>query len=243
MIVSHNELTAAVNKAFLGMRLSCGEADVVANMVVDLQMAGLHGVHHFNNACTYLGLDLDRPADISVTGKNIIEVDLHNGSLACHLPVVMDYALESMVGLKSLKIEIKNCHNRWLAFSELVKLASKGIACYAKWSNGSSPKRTLYVINRGCVTPDVFFSELILDSDEKLQDMTIELSVQDFDIAHISKDYCTQVDANELIKAQNSAWKEGVFIDDAEWLSLKKTATAILVENSQQSMNGAGGLV
>ena len=32
MIVSHNELVAAVNKAFLGMRRHCGEADVIANM-------------------------------------------------------------------------------------------------------------------------------------------------------------------------------------------------------------------
>lgn len=38
MIVSHNELVAAVNKAFLGMRRHCGEADVIANMVADLQM-------------------------------------------------------------------------------------------------------------------------------------------------------------------------------------------------------------
>ena len=35
MIVSHNELVAAVNKAFLGMRRHCGEADVIANMVVN----------------------------------------------------------------------------------------------------------------------------------------------------------------------------------------------------------------
>ncbi|EKO3865360.1 DUF3726 domain-containing protein, partial [Vibrio harveyi] len=41
MIVSHNELVAAVNKAFLGMRRHCGEADVIANMVADLQMVGL----------------------------------------------------------------------------------------------------------------------------------------------------------------------------------------------------------
>ena len=49
MIVSHNELVAAVNKAFLGMRRTCGEADVIANMVADLQMVGLDGVRHFNS--------------------------------------------------------------------------------------------------------------------------------------------------------------------------------------------------
>ena len=42
MIVSHNELVAVTNKAFLGMRRTCGEADVIANMVADLQMIGLN---------------------------------------------------------------------------------------------------------------------------------------------------------------------------------------------------------
>jgi hypothetical protein len=243
MIVSHNELVTAVNKAFLGMRRSCGEADVIANMVVDLQMVGLHGVRHFNNASAYLGLEIDSPADIHISGQNTIEVDLHNGSVACHLPVVIDYAIENMVGFKSLKIMLKNCHNRWLAFSELVKLASKGIACSASWDNGSSPKRTLCVLNRGCITPELFFSELFFGREAQLHDMTIELSVQDFDVAQLSDGYSTQVDANELLKTQRNAWKEGIFIDDAEWLSLKKTASAILVENSQQSVQGAGGLV
>ena len=58
MIVSHNELVAAVNKAFLGMRRHCGEADVIANMVADLQMVGLNGVRHFNNASQFLNLIL-----------------------------------------------------------------------------------------------------------------------------------------------------------------------------------------
>ena len=51
MIVSHNELVAAVNKAFLGMRRHCGEADVIANMVADLQMVGLQ---FFLSTFTYL---------------------------------------------------------------------------------------------------------------------------------------------------------------------------------------------
>lgn len=242
MIVSHNELVAAVNKAFLGMRRSCGEADIIANMVADLQIVGLHGVRHFNNASAFMGLESDCPADIKVTDENTIVVDLHNCSLACYLPVVMDYAIEKMVGFKSLKIEINNCHNRWLAFSELVKLAAKGIACTAKWDNGSAPNRTLYVLNCGRITPALFFSDEVNASEQRLHDMTIELSVRDFDVARLSEGYSRHVDPNTFAQAQNSAWKNGIFIEDGEWSTLKQTATAILVENSEQSLKGAGGL-
>lgn len=242
MIVSHNELVAAVNKAFLGMRRSCGEADVIANMVADLQMVGLDGVRHFNNASSFMGLEDDCPVDIKVTSDNTIEVDLHKCSLACHLPVIMDYAIEKMVGVKALKIELHNCHNRWLAYSELVKLAAKGIACVAKWDNGTDPKRTLYVLNRGCVAPELFLSDLALESETYLHDMTIELSVQDFDLSRLSSGYETHIPSHSLANAQEQAWQQGIEVDDAEWSALKETATAILVENSQRSLQGAGEL-
>lgn len=243
MIVSHNELVAAVNKAFLGMRRSCGEADVIANMVADLQMVGLNGVRHFNNASEYMSVEKDCPVDIQVTNNNVVEVDLHNCSLACHLPVIIDYAIERMVGSKALIIELSNCHNRWLAYSELVKLAAKGIACTAKWNNGTSPKRTLYVLNRGCVTPELFLSDLMSDSEEGFHDMTIELSIQDFDVTHLSTSYSIHIDSDELAQTQENAWNAGIVVDDIEWSTLKQTATAILVENSELSIKGAGELI
>lgn len=243
MIVSHNELIAAVNKAFLGMRRSCGEADVIANMVADLQMVGLNGVHHFNNASAFIGQEQDCPANIVLTNKHTIEVDLHNSSLACHLPVILDFVIEKMVGLKTIKIEIHNAHNRWLAYSELVKLAAKGIACKANWTNGSSPKKTLYVLNKGRVTPELFLSDIKTDSGvERPHDITFELSVNDFDIATLSHGYSIHIDSNELTQVQEKAWSNGIFIDDSEWKTLCQTASAILVENSEQSIKGAGEL-
>lgn len=241
MIVSHNELVAVVNKAFMGMRRACGEGDVIATMVADLQMVGLHGVHHFNNASAYMGLEVDSPVDIFLLDENTIEVDLHSCSLACHLPAVMDYAIEKMIGGSVLTIELKNCHNRWLAYSELVKLAAKGIACTAKWENGSSPRHTLYVLNRGCIAPELFLSDVDLLS-HTVHDMTIKLSIQDFDVLKVSEGYSTHIEAKAFLGAQESAWHDGIFVDDAEWDTLKATATAILVENSEQSARGAGGL-
>ncbi|HDM8188769.1 DUF3726 domain-containing protein [Vibrio harveyi] len=243
MIVSHNELVAAVNKAFLGMRRHCGEADVIANMVADLQMVGLHGVRHFNNASLFLNLDSDCAVNITSNTDSHIEVELHNGSIACHLPAVLDFALEKMVSSKSVTITLKQCHNRWLAFSELVRLSAKGIACRAQWVNGTSPKRTLYVLNRGRIAPEVFFSDQIEDNSTDYHSMTIELAVTDFDIEASSQGYAIHIDGDELNRAQKTSWEEGIFVEDAEWEALKQTATVFLVENSERSVQGAGELV
>ncbi|BBL92136.1 hypothetical protein VroAM7_47890 [Vibrio rotiferianus] len=243
MIVSHNELVAAVNKAFLGMRRHCGEADVIANMVADLQMVGLHGVRHFNNASLFLNLDSDCAVSITSNIDSHIEVELHNGSIACHLPAVLDFALEKMVSSKSVTITLKQCHNRWLAFSELVRLSAKGIACRAQWVNGTSPKRTLYVLNRGRIAPEVFFSDQIEDNSIDYHSMTIELAVTDFDIEASSQGYAIHIDGDELNRAQKTSWEEGIFVEDVEWEALKQTATVFLVENSERSVQGAGELV
>ncbi|AZL84184.1 DUF3726 domain-containing protein [Aliivibrio salmonicida] len=242
MIVSHNELVAVTNKAFLGMRRTCGEADVIANMVADLQMVGLNGVRHFNNSTKFLTVEEDCPVEITMSKSGNLVVDLHGCSVACHLPVIVDYAVEKMVKRKRLSITLTKCHNRWLAYSELVKLAAKGIACKAEWENGTSPKRTLYVLNRGCVSPELFLSDDVELNSGKLNDMTIELSVRDFDVVALSEGYSIHINSAELNGSQENAWSHGIQVDDADWESLKKTATAILVENSEQSLKGAGEL-
>ena len=243
MIVSHNELVAVTNKAFLGMIRTCGEADIIANMVADLQMVGLNGVRHFNNATKFLIAEEDCPVDITMSNSGSLVVDLHGCSVACHLPVIVDYAIEKMVEKKVLTITLKKCHNRWLAYSELVKLAAKGIACKAHWENGTSPKRTLYVLNRGCVAPELFLSDKIDLNSGYLNDMTIELSVRDFNVMALSEGYSIHIDSAELSSTQENAWRHGIDVDDVDWENLKKTATAILVENSEQSLKGAGELV
>mgnify|MGYP001458682514 CR=1 FL=1 len=243
MIVSHNELVAVVNKAFLGMRRTCGEADIIANMVAGLQIVGLNGIGHFNNAAQFLTAEKDCPVDIVTTDEGGLVVDLHGCSLACHLPVVIDYAVEKMVGKKQLTIELKNCHNRWLAYNELVKLAAKGLACKAQWNNGTAPQNTLYILNQGCVSPELFLSDHLDLEGCTLHDMTIQLSVNNFDIANCSADYTRHINSSELNRAQRDTWYDGILVDDEEWETLKRTATALLVENSEQSVKGAGELV
>ncbi|WP_045445839.1 DUF3726 domain-containing protein [Psychrobacter sp. JCM 18902] len=240
MIVSHNEIVTIVHKAFTGMHREVGEADVIATMVAELQMAGLDGIRHFNNASPYILTEHDTPIDIVHQQDGAIRLDLHGSSLACHLPTIIDYALEKMGDLAHFHIYLQNCHNRWLAYSELVGLAAKGFACLAKWDNGSVPKHTLFTLNQGFVYPDLYFFDQA-QANYNTNDMIIEIATQNFDIEQDIQHFNRKISTDELFETHQRAWKEGIYVDDEQWAILKKTAAAMLVENSETSSKGAGG--
>ena len=240
MIVSHNEIVTIVHKAFTGMHREVGEADVIATMVAELQMAGLDGIRHFNNASPYILTEHDTPIDIVHQQDGAIRLDLHGSSLACHLPTIIDYALEKMGDLAHFHIYLQNCHNRWLAYSELVELAAKGFACLAKWDNGSVPKHTLFTLNQGFVYPDLYFFDQA-QANYNTNDMVIEIATQNFDIEQDIQHFNHKISTDELFETHQRAWKEGIYVDDEQWAILKKTAAAMLVENSETSSKGAGG--
>lgn len=240
MIVSHNEIVTIVHKAFTGMHREVGEADVIATMVAELQMAGLDGIRHFNNASPYILTEHDTPIDIVHQQDGAIRLDLHGSSLACHLPTIIDYALEKMGDLAHFHIYLQNCHNRWLAYSELVGLAAKGFACLAKWDNGSVPKHTLFTLNQGFVYPDLYFFDQA-QANYNTNDMIIEIATQNFDIEQDIQHFNNKISTDELFETHQRAWKEGIYVDDEQWVILKKTAAAMLVENSETSSKGAGG--
>ena len=240
MIVSHNEIVTIVHKAFTGMHREVGEADVIATMVAELQMAGLDGIRHFNNASPYILTEHDTPIDIVHQQDGAIRLDLHGSSLACHLPTIIDYALEKMGDLAHFHIYLQNCHNRWLAYSELVELAAKGFACLAKWDNGSVPKHTLFTLNQGFVYPDLYFFDQA-QANYNTNDMIIEIATQNFDIEQDIQHFNRKISTDELFETHQRAWKEGIYVDDEQWVILKKTAAAMLVENSETSSKGAGG--
>ncbi len=241
MIVSRNEITSMVYKAFSGMHREVGEADLIATMVAELQMAGLDGIRQFNNASPFILSGQDIPINIVHQSADEVGMDLHNSSLICHLPSVMDYVLEKMGDLDHFKVTLYNCHNRWLAYSELVSLAAKGIACLARWDNGTAPKHTLFTLNQGFVYPDLYFFDKP-QADYDKQDIVIELATSNFDIENDIQHFNHKISTDELFETHNRAWKEGIYVDDEQWAILKKTATAILVENSEASSKGAGGV-
>ncbi|MCS4533239.1 DUF3726 domain-containing protein [Neisseria montereyensis] len=260
MIVSHNEIITLVQKAFLSMNRECGEADLVANTVAELQMAGFGGIHHFNNASDYFLNEQDQPLSIidSEAIENMAEpikhndsgnapthtiaFDCHGNSITYYLPAILDYALEQMATSPKLTLKLTNCHNRWLAYGELVKLAAKGIACSARWNNGSDPKHILFILNLGHSYPEVYFFDQTLREYHDTQNMTIELSTDNFILQEHNQGYVKHIGADNIIDLHQKSWQYGIEVDEKEWEKLKQTAARILVEESENSMRGAGGI-
>ena len=249
MIVSHNELVACVYKAFLGMRRQCGEADIVANMVADLQMVGLNGIHYFNQASLRLNLDNDCAAKIVNDTKEECEIDLNNGSIACHLPAILDFILEKMVACKQVRIKINRCHDRWLAYSELLRLSAKGISCRVEWFSLNEALHVQYILNRGCIAPDIFFVEKNTTDEQNEVDfqqgksMMIELSTSCLSAEKAEGSNLRQISNTTLIERRKQSLEEGIYVADGDWEQLKQAASIFLVENSEHSSRGAGGLV
>ncbi|MBV7435402.1 DUF3726 domain-containing protein [Cardiobacteriaceae bacterium TAE3-ERU3] len=241
LTVSQNELTNLVYKAFTGLRREHGEADVIANMVAELQMCGLDGIAHFTRCLPFFTPETDSNISIQAPDDDHLTIDLHHDSLACHMPAIADYLLEYMEGKGRLHVHLQHCHSRFLAHSELVKLTKAGIACKARWRNGADARETCYILNSGCAAPDLFIADedttLI---DENRQDLHLTLSRHDFDLSDIDMPYATHINAMQLMLAYQRSLQDGIEVNTNDWQQLKQAATAILVENSEHSRKGAG---
>nr|WP_325062647.1 DUF3726 domain-containing protein [Photobacterium chitinilyticum] len=239
MQVSHNELVVLIGKAFTGLRRSCGEADMIANMVADLEMVGLNGVEHFVKALAFLQQERDCPVDVEATSPGLLTANLHGCSILCHLPTVLDFTLEKLIGRSSITLNIQHCHNRWLAFGELVKLAAKGLSVKATWHNGHDPKHIMYVLNKGCINPELFVSAQSATQPACLHSLKIEISTQPIPQPEASE-FEHHISSQTLANAQVQAWQHGITVDETHWQQIKQAAGAILVESSDTSRRGAG---
>lgn len=237
MQVSHNELVVLSAKAFDGLHRHCGESDMIANMVADLEMAGLNGVQHFVNALAFMKNENDGPVQVDAFTGSQLTANLHGCSILCHLPILLDYTIEKLVDQPTITLHIERCHNRWLAFGELVKLAGKGLSVKAQWYNGSDPKHVVYVLNAGCILPDIYLSKA--DPTMNKHSLTIEISKTPIPQPRLTAHH-QHISSATLAAAKRHAWQHGVTVNKSDWLKIKQTAEGILVESSDASRLGAG---
>ncbi|MBU2898152.1 DUF3726 domain-containing protein [Vibrio hepatarius] len=240
MIVSYNELVSTVEKAFLGARRIYGEADVIAAMVADLQMFGLDGIRHFNNASRRNSWGADRAVTVTNQNESCLNVNLHSSSVACHFPSVLDFAIDKMAVNKFISITLQQCHNPWFIHGELLKLAKKGKACRAVWTDYSEPKQVTYILNAGNTAPEIWYARSSNLTASLGDTIVIELSTNDFEIPKYTPDYTRHISSDKLLFTKEVAWANGVFVEDEEWEQLKKQSTLYLVEKSEHSAKGAG---
>ena len=234
--VSRTELATMCNNAFNGLKRDSGEADLISKMVVDAQMVGLDGVKHYANALKYLQNSNNSSLNISTEGSNIT-ADLNNDTILGHIQILVAYALESVPNHETVTLEIKNCHNRWLVFSQALRIAKKGLNARISWNNSSDDSSISYCINANDELPSVCKST---NSGSDVRSLTIEISKNKIE---------SKCDSAELISSQtlqnafNNSIENGLVIDLNDWNDLKEVAKAIYVASSESSRNDAGGIV
>lgn len=232
IVVSHNELVAMTNKAFVGLRLPYGEADLIANMVADLEMVGLHGIKHFVDGLDYLHKTKVQPCNITYESDSEINIDLNNESILCHLPTILGYISDKLLRNNNVKLNIENCCNRWLAFGELCKLSKEGISINACWNDFLEPIRIKYLLNAGNELPEIYINKLINNEEGGAsitsRKLTIEFSNGIF-LLPISSEYQQHFSSSQLKKYQEESWSNGISVQLVDWERLKESSQAILV--------------
>lgn len=237
MNISHNELVVMCTKAFAGLHRYNGEADIIANMVVDLEMVGLHGVDHFINALALLAHEQDCPIKITTETAQQITVDLHGYSILCHLPILLDYAVEKLTYQSQIILNIEQCHSRWLAFSELIKLANIGLSVRAYWFNSLTSHHVIYILNAGQTLPELYLyppSQLpITDAHiDPLHCLSIEINQQPVSLPAPSISV-KHIASTTLLMAKKNTWQQGITITPMAWEIIRQFAGSILVESNK----------
>ena len=99
----------------------------------------------------------------------------------------------------------------------------------------------MFTLDKRFVYPDLYFFNEAQDN-YNTNDMVIELSTANFDIEQDIQHFDRKISTDELFETHQRAWKEGIYVDDEQWATLKKSAAAILVEDNETSNKGAGGV-
>lgn len=235
--VSRNELKAACIKAFNSLKLSLGEPDLIATMVINLEMAGLDGLKHFLKALPYLK---NNNNEISInTTQNKIQVNLNNHSILCHIQIIIAYALDYMENHDNLDIEITNCHNRYFVYSQLKRLSHKGFYVKTYW-NG------LYyqTFSQYSIKPHEDFPEFrTKESFNMKPSSTLNIHISRQPIKQESIDFDTIKQSHEIEANYERSIQNGILLKKHDWHSLLESGKGILVQSSQQSRKDAGGIV
>lgn len=239
LYVSANELKAACIKAYNALTLGLGEADLIASMVIDLQMVGLDGVGHFSRVLGYLKNDKISKIDI-IEKDNDIKVDLKNQSTLFHIQIIIAYAINCLKNQNQINLEIKNTNNRLFVYSQLKRLASKNLYANAFWSNSKNDTLNLFSINKNDDFPNIYMK----NNREFSNDKTLHIQISKQPLTNIK---CEESDiyksSSDLSSNYEQSAKKGIKVSIGDWDKILEFAKKVQVRSSEKSRNDAGGVV
>ncbi|WP_150467946.1 DUF3726 domain-containing protein [Francisella sp. SYW-9] len=239
MHVSHNEIVNICRKAFRGLNVPYGDAVIIANIIADSELIELNAIKDFIKALNYLKYDSYKPAEIKES-ETELKVNLHGGSILCYLANILAYAQSFLDTNNEVNLFIENCHNRSLAYGFLQRLANKGLSVKAQWSNKSSGKSTIYIINPQDKAPNIYFS--LVDA-KYIDSQNLEINIRKENITLPNSNlYDDYLDHKTLLIKKNNILEKGIYISQEDWDAIAKIAKLRLVPETDKSRLNAGGV-
>ncbi|NWL76965.1 DUF3726 domain-containing protein [Pseudomonas taiwanensis] len=246
MLISANELTSLLKRVFEGMGYTPGHYEDAAALVGWLQLHGEDGLGELERA---LDLVADRnraAAELLAEGTGSLVADCHGRSALNCLPALLELASVQAVEQTSLRVEVRNCHNRKFILKLLGDCARRGLWVQASWENGHAPVLShIARIEPGAAYPTFLTHELAQGAPRaSRQSLHLILGTparpQPAGEAEVQQSE-RLVTPDDFALAREQALENGMEISPALWQRLNGLAEAVLVESSERSRSGAGG--
>ncbi len=247
MHVSMNELKAALRRCFEAANYFVGNYEDAANMILWLEKHGLNGLQELQRTLPYI--KQDRTKDMSTViyeDSTSAIIDSHGRSALNCIASAVDLAHAKALECGIATISVHNCHNRKFILKALTDCGRRGISVVAYWRNGSDVV-TEYTaaINAGARYPS--FSQAVTNLESNEQDkqaLTIICSsrVDLTSSLQNSNDHQTRfhMSAEAIAQIKEKTIDNGIEIDSKLWQEINEIGAAVLVENSEESRQGAG---
>ncbi|WP_027856886.1 DUF3726 domain-containing protein [Marinobacterium jannaschii] len=248
MIVSMNELKAALRRCFEATGYYVGNYEDAANMILWLEKHGLNGLGELERALPYIGEDNNKPLSTVVYEDSTSAIIDSNGRSALNcIAASVDLAHAKALECGIATVTVHNCHNRMFILKALTDCGRRGISVAAYWQNGSQTvTEHTAAIKAGARYPSYSEATTTLESnpDDK-QALTIICSSRVDLTSSLQKSKGNRnsryVSAKQVAENKELSVDNGIELSDELWAEINRIGEGILVENSERSRQGAGG--
>ena len=247
MHVSMTELKAALRRCFEAANYFVGNYEDAANMILWLEKHGLGGLQELQRTLPYIKADKQKAlSTVIYEDSTSAIIDSHGRSALNCIAASVDLAHAKALECGIATITVHNCHNRKFILKALTDCGRRGISVAAYWRNGNDVV-TEYTaaINAGARYPS--YSQAVTrlaSTPQDKQALTIICSSRVDLTSSLQRSNDNQaifhMSAQAIAAIKEETIDQGIEIDDLLWQTINHIGAEVLVENSEQSRQGAG---
>ncbi len=252
MHVSAIELKAALRRCFEASGFYVGNYEDAADMVLWLEAHGLNGLDELQKALPVLSDDATKPSySISHEDSNSTIIDSKNRSALDCVCGFVDLAQSIAEGCEIATVTVHNCLQRKFVIKAITDCGRRGINAEARWCTTSEeggkqfvtehtasiksadqfPSYKAVVINQGNTANKPQTLKISCGPALELSDALQASSTNQDDIF---------IRPDQIQKNKENSVDNGIDINQSLWSEINHRGAGVLVENSENSRQGAG---